>query len=421
MRIAIDLTSLADNFSGIERYALSIAKELIEMDAKGKDTYILMFKRKIHPAFQMYKGRKNVIFKVWEGQNKLLFAQVLLPFHLYGVNADVFLFLAFQSPILFRHRGIYNMIPDLVCWDCPETMKKHMEWYFKLSILNALWASKGIITISKFTGKRIIEKLHYPKEKLIVAYCGISRVFMDYMKQQPGSGDMDVAGKEDVLRNRALDVRHKYHLPEQYLLCLATLEPRKNLPFLVEAYLELLKEGKLDIPLVLAGRKGWKMDEFLEKVEKEHKRKIIVTGFIDDEDLPYVYHMADCFIFPSIYEGFGMPPLEAMAVGTMTIASDAASLPEVLGKAASYFHLGNKEELKEKMCQGIRQQCDDVTVEEIRKRVEKFQWRKSAKAIYREIAKEDSRTTGKAMRPHLMHQVRFRPALDLLPDGWRRR
>ena len=136
------------------------------------------------------------------------------------------------------------------------------------------------------------------------------------------------------------------------------------------------------------------MDEFLEKVENEHKQKIIVTGFIEDEDLPYVYHMADCFIFPSIYEGFGMPPLEAMAVGTMTISSDAASLPEVLGKAASYFHLGDKAELKEKMCQGIRQECGDVTVEEIRKRVDRFQWRKSARVIYRVIRKEQGRYGG---------------------------
>ena len=110
-----------------------------------------------------------------------------------------------------------------------------------------------------------------------------------------------------------------------------------------------------------------------------------MTGFIDDEDLPYVYHMADCFIFPSIYEGFGMPPLEAMTVGTMVISSDAASLPEVLGKAASYFHSGNKEELKEKMCQGIRQECDEVTVQEIKKRVEMFQWRKSAEKVYRRM------------------------------------
>lgn len=378
MKVAIDLTSLADNFSGIERYAMNIAKELIEMDKRGKHTYILLFKRKIHPEFKQYKGRENIIFKVWQGENKLLFAQVLMPFHLYSVKADVFLFLAFQSPILFWHRGIYNMVHDLTCWDCPETMKKHMEWYFKLSIWNALRVSKKIIVNSKFTEKRIIEKFRYSKEKIILGYCGISDVFMDYIKGQKAP-----LSKEET--DKRLEIRHKYHLPEQYILCLATLEPRKNLPFLVEAYVELQEEEALDIPLVLAGRKGWKMDEFLNRIENVYRRKIIVTGFIEDKDLPYVYHMADCFIFPSIYEGFGMPPLEAMAVGTMVISSDAASLPEVLGEAASYFHLGDKQGLKEKMRLGIRQEISDVTVGEIKKRIGMFQWKTSAKEIAREI------------------------------------
>lgn len=378
MKIAIDLTSLADNFSGIERYAMNIAKELIEMDQKKEHTYILLFKRKIHPEFVRYQEQENVVFKVWQGKNKLLFAQILMPFHLYGIKADVFLFLAFQSPILFRRKGIYNTVHDLTCWDCPETMKKHMEWYFKLSIRNALWASEKIITISKFTGNRIIKKFHCRRDKLILAYCGISDVFMDYVRDQKVP-----LSKEET--DKRLEIRHKYHLPEQYLLCLATLEPRKNLPFLVKAYVELQEEEALDIPLVLAGRKGWKMDEFLNRIEEVYRRKIIVTGFIEDEDLPYVYHMADCFIFPSIYEGFGMPPLEAMAVGTMVISSDAASLKEVLGGAASYFRLGDKKELKEKMRMGIRQEIKDITVEEIKKRIDMFQWEVSAKKIAKQF------------------------------------
>lgn len=381
MKIAIDLTSLADNFSGIERYAMNIARELIELDKDGKNTYILLFKRKIHPEFKNYEHRKNVECKVYPGQNKLLFAQVILPFFLYGVKADAYLFLAFQSPLLFWRKGIYNTIHDLTSWDCPETMKKHMVWYFKLSIRNALLVSKGIIVNSKFTRGRVIDKFHYNRNKITAAYCGISDVFTEYVRNQPGRNCGDIAEKGEQIRNRYLDVRHKYHLPEQYFLCLATLEPRKNLPFLVEAYVELLEEGSVNIPLVLAGRKGWKMDEFLNRIEKEYRRRIIVTGFIEDEDLPYVYHMADCFIFPSVYEGFGMPPLEAMTVGTMTISSDAASLPEVLGNAASYFHLGDKEGLKEKIRQGIGQVCDDVTVEEIEKRIKKFQWKKSGARV----------------------------------------
>ncbi len=391
MRIAIDLTSLADNFSGIERYAMSIAEELIALDGERKNTYILLFKRKVHKEFEKYKGRKNVVFKVYPGRNKLVFQQIILPFCLYGIKADVYLFLAFQSPVLFRRKGIYNTIHDLTSWDCPETMKKKMELYFKLTIRNALWASKGIIVNSRFTRDRIVDKFHYDKKRITIAYCGISDVFMNYIAAQPTESPNSEANKKEIeahleeIRNKSLDIRHKYHLPEQYLLCLATLEPRKNLPFLVEAYVELLEEGMTDMPLVLAGRKGWKMDEFLNRLEEDYRRSIVVTGFIEDEDLPYVYHMADCFIFPSIYEGFGMPPLEAMAVGTMVISSDAASLPEVLGKAASYFQSGNKEELKEKMRQGIHQECDEVTVREIKKRVEMFQWRKSAKRIEERI------------------------------------
>ena len=401
MRIVIDLTSLADNFSGIERYAMSIAEELIALDSERKNTYILLFKRKVHKEFEKYKGRKNVVFKVYPGRNKLVFQQIILPFHLYRIKADAYLFLAFQSPVLFLRKGIYNTIHDLTSWDCPETMKKKMELYFKLTIRNALWVSKGIIVNSKFTRDRIVDKFHYDKKKITIAYCGISDVFMNYIASQPSEVPGSEENKKEIearlekIRNKSLDIRHKYHLPEQYLLCLATLEPRKNLPFLVEAYVELLEEGKTkfpqantsfaDIPLVLAGRKGWKMDEFLNRIEEEYRKYIVVTGFIEDEDLPYVYHMADCFIFPSIYEGFGMPPLEAMAVGTMVISSDAASLPEVLGKAASYFHSGNKEELKEKMRQGLHQECDEVTVREIKKRVEMFQWRKSAKKIEERI------------------------------------
>lgn len=373
MRIVIDLTSLADNFSGIERYAMNIAKVLVDGDKARKDTYILLFKRKIHPEFQKYVKCSNVEIRIYKGSNKLVFQQILLPFHLYGIRADVYLFLAFQSPVLFRRKGIYNTIHDLTCWDCPVTMKKKMEWYFKVSIRNALWVSRGIITISKFTGNRIIEKFHYDKRKITIAYCGISDVFMDYVKTQ--------SLEYEITRNRQLDVRHKYHLPEQYLLCLATLEPRKNLPMLVEAYVELLEEGNVKVPLVLAGRKGWNMDEFLGRIEEEYRRSIIVTGFIDDKDLPYVYHMADCFIFPSVYEGFGMPPLEAMAVGTIVISSDAASLPEVLGKAASYFHPWDKEELKARIKKGIRQECDDVTLKEITKRVELFQWGRAGEKI----------------------------------------
>ena len=111
-------------------------------------------------------------------------------------------------------------------------------------------------------------------------------------------------------KKELLAVKNKYSLPSQYILCLSTLEPRKNMRLLIKAYSDLWKEKKLKTDLVLAGRKGWKIDNLLNSLDDEILEHIHLTGFIEDEDLPTVYHCADVFVFPSIYEGFGIPPLE---------------------------------------------------------------------------------------------------------------
>lgn len=382
MKIVIDLTSLADNFTGIERYALNIARALIRQDQKQEHTYILLFKKEIHARLQEFLPWKNVEYRVLPTAGKFLFAQGILPFYLYGIRADAYLFLAFQSPVLFRKRGIFNTIHDLTCWDCPETMKKKMEWYFRISIRNALQVSKGILTISIFTQKRILEKFHYDPERLILAYCGISDVFQEYVRdREEGRGNREL---EEQHRQKQERIRQTYQLPERYLLCLATLEPRKNLPFLVSVYEELLEEGKIDLPLVLAGRKGWKMEAFLDSIRQSYRDRIRITGFIEDEDLPYVYDMAECFLFPSVYEGFGMPPLEAAAVGTPVLSSDAASLPEVLGRQAEYFRSGDRQELKEGILRAAggelcRQESKDPGEWERQK--EMFCWESAAKQV----------------------------------------
>ena len=145
----------------------------------------------------------------------------------------------------------------------------------------------------------------------------------------------------------------------------------------------LLKE--MDMPLVLAGRKGWKMDELLEGIEPSVKDKIFFTGFIEDEDLPVIYGNAEFFVFPSMYEGFGIPPLEAMACGTPVLSSNAASLPEVLGDAAVYFKCGDEADLQSKMLSMLKRIKNDR--ENMRptllQQAGKFTWSESAKALSR--------------------------------------
>lgn len=364
MKILIDLTSLADNFSGIERYAACISYEMI---LESQDEYILLFKGSVHPIFEEFLNNNRVELVVLSVCKKLLFNQIRLPKEIYKFKADWYLFLAFPVPVFLFKKNMISTIHDICSWDCPETMTGLSKWYFKISHRLALKKCRNIITISEFSKKRILDRLNYPGSKVLLIYCGISNKL-----HIPICNTMNVA-----------KIKKKYGLPDNYILSLSTLEPRKNLEILITAYSDLYLEKQIALPLVLAGRKGWKIDNLLKNVEFPVKESILCTGFIDDEDLPVIYNLAKCFVFPSKYEGFGIPPLEAMACGVPVLSSDASSLPEVLGNAALYFKSGDVDELKKKLIELIR--MDRLKINELiqlgQDQVNKFSWKKEAKTL----------------------------------------
>ena len=142
-------------------------------------------------------------------------------------------------------------------------------------------------------------------------------------------------------------VKRRYGLDFPFILSLGTLEPRKNFAGLIEAY-ALMKDKRLK--LVIAGGKGWLYQEIFARVEKLGlEGQVIFPGFIADEDLPALYNLAELFVFPSLYEGFGLPPLEAMACGTPVITSDRPSLPEVVGEAGLMVEATDSQALAEAM------------------------------------------------------------------------
>lgn len=330
MKILIDLTSLADNFSGIERYAACISYEMI---LESQDEYILLFKGSVHPIFEEFLNNKRVELVVLSACKKLLFNQIRLPKVIYKFKADWYLFLAFPVPVLLFKKNMVSTIHDICSWDCPETMNGLSNWYFKISHKLAMRKCKRIITISKFSEDRIVERLKYQREKIWLIYCGVDEKFL--------------SNERDEKKDKR--IREKYNLPDEYLLSLSTLEPRKNLRLLIDAYSELVIQDSIEMPLVLAGRKGWKTDKLLSGIDEIVKKNILFAGFIDDADLPTIYGSAALFVFPSLYEGFGMPPLEAMACGAKVLSSDASSLPEVLGDSAIYFKSESAVDLKEKL------------------------------------------------------------------------
>lgn len=372
MKILIDLTALADNFSGIERYAACIAYEMIQH--AEYDEFILLFKEKVQSDFEMLALNDNVNTIILPRCNKLIFNQLRLPLAIRKCKADCYLFLAFPNPVLTFKKNMISAIHDICCWDCPETMTGKSKWYFRISYRCAIRRCRFILTVSDFSRQRIINRLHCKKERIHLIYDGVNKDFGSHLYSP----------------EQKQQVKMRYHIPDKYIFSLSTLEPRKNFPLLLLAYQNLVKQCKIDIPLVLAGRKGWKMDDLIARIDEEVQKKIYFTGFVEEEDLPCLYQNAEMFVFPSKYEGFGIPPLEAMACGAPVLASNAASLPEVLGDAALYFESENQGSLEEGMLRilNLKPEARNRMIRDGIARAACFSWEKEALKLL-EIIREN--------------------------------
>ncbi len=187
--------------------------------------------------------------------------------------------------------------------------------FLKLAMGRFLTRADAVIVPSEATKRDALKFYSPPPDKVHVIPYGVDSRFFHVE-----SGAIEA-------------VRHKYGLPDAFLLTVGTIEPRKNLTRLLGAYLALRAQG-VAIPLILVGRRGWRSREFVKKLEDSQLGPSVrILGFVDDVDLPALYAAATVFAYPSLYEGFGFPVLEAMAAGTPVVSSDAASLPEVVGQA----------------------------------------------------------------------------------------
>ncbi|MCR5356564.1 MAG: glycosyltransferase family 4 protein [Lachnospiraceae bacterium] len=363
MKIAIDLTPVYDHLTGVERYNIGIAQGLIKLHPE--DSFILVFKNEVHPEFLNLIKLDNVRHLILKSCNKLFFIQYRLMKEMNKIDADYYLFLSFTSPFFFRKKKAISAIFDLTCWDCPETMPVKMKYYYRLTYKASVKHDWKTITSSEFSGKRIRERYRLEKADVPVIYGGLSQVFLHTSDKE----------KEYICK--------KYGIPENYILTLSTVEPRKNLQLLISAYRELDQKELPD--LVLAGRKGWKLDDVFSGKDKEILNKIHFTDFVDDEDLPALYANAALFVFPSKYEGFGFPVIEAMSQGTLVLSSDAASLPEVVGTCGVLFKSEDKESLKSKLldCLAMPAEEKNKMITEAKMNAEKFNWDNAANKLYR--------------------------------------
>ncbi|MBU0529782.1 glycosyltransferase family 4 protein, partial [bacterium] len=222
--------------------------------------------------------------------------------------------------------------------------------------------SDQIIAVSKFTKNQLVEEYGINSDKIKVIY----EAAAPHLHPLPFAKSFEI-------------IKRKYNLPDQYFLCLSTLEPRKNIKGIIRAYTEWQEGNKSDVALVIAGKKYPNI--FADFHLSEHPL-IHMTGFIDEEDKALLYQHALTFLYPSLYEGFGLPILEAMQCGAPVITSDCTSMPEVADDAAILINPNEPHELKKAMDEIYRD--EDLRHDLIGRgfaRAKEFSWGKAAKEL----------------------------------------
>ncbi|HIG66145.1 MAG TPA: glycosyltransferase family 1 protein [Methyloprofundus sp.] len=263
-------------------------------------------------------------------------------------------------------QGIPEIITvyDLSCFKYPQTHPEARVKFFNEYLPSSLENAQHILTISEFSKREIIEYFSVKPEKITVSYCGLPAGFQPYSKEQT-SATLNQFGLE-----------HK-----KYFLYVGTIEPRKNLEILLDAYCKLPIQIQTQYKLVLVGAFGWKYESFLEKAKKSlNRQRLILPGYMPNHQLQQLMASAHCFLYPSLYEGFGIPPLEAMASGVPVITSDCTSLPEVVGNAGILLSPDDAQQWSEAIMGLIEdQQAYQHAVEKGSSRATLFNWTASAK------------------------------------------
>jgi glycosyltransferase involved in cell wall biosynthesis len=317
VHICLDVSPTAQKHAGLGRYAGEVARAL----AHHKDhlDLLLFYNDTGQAELPDYLG--HLPYRRLKAGNKLWRMRVLLSnmarWPMDRVFGAVDIFHATNHLLAhFRQARTVYTLHDLIFLRYPAYHLPYNRWYLTFAMPRYLRAADVVVTPSAWSKQEAINYYRLPEAKIKVIYEAPAPTF------QPIS--------DSGSRAR---IRQKYHLPEKFILNVGTIEPRKNLTRLLEAFQPLLAEWP-DLKLVLVGKKGWLYESFFERLQALGLEEcVIFPGYVDEADLPAFYQLAELFVFPSLSEGFGLPPLEAMACGTPVVSSNSSSLPEVIGEA----------------------------------------------------------------------------------------
>ena len=375
MRIAIDYTAAVNQRAGIGRFVRNLVASLVALDPD--DQFVLLHASPNAGAEVRVPAAQNVWtseFRFPERWMTILWHRMRVPLPVEWATGPVDIFHApdFVLPPVRRARRVLT-VHDLAFLLYPECADARLREYLMGVVPRSVRAADFVVADSANTQNDVICLLGADPARTAVVPGGVEPRF------RPASAET------------VADLRYRLGLVEPFILSIGMIEPRKNWHGLIRAYSMLRARQHLPHRLVLAGPRGWLSDVIFEERDRSPFRNdVIFPGFVADEDLPTLYSAADVFAFPSFYEGFGLPPLEAMACGTPVVVSDAASLPEVVGDAGLAVPAEDTEALADTLERAL---LDNRLRAELRAaglaRAATFTWSAAAEAllaVYRRVA-----------------------------------
>ncbi len=356
MKIGIMLRSLSD-VGGPGEYTRSLLKALLQLD-RINEYYLFLPDAALAERFREFPNAHPVVLT---SRSKLLFDQVAIPRAARRYGCDVIINLKHSVPLFTRAATIFVMHgADWLAF--PQNYYFFDRMYHKVSLPLFCWKADRIISVSHDATRIAVQRLNLPPSQLATVYHGFRTDF--HRVEDP----------ERLARARA-----RYKLPEKFILYVGRIYPMKNVRGLVEAFAKL--RDRVPHSLVISGIKHYKTEPDFAAIDQYslHDR-VIPTGFVEEEDLPALYSMADAFVLPSLYEGFGIPLLEAMACGCPIVTSTQGSCPEVVDGAGVLVNPRDSSDIAEGIYKVLTdRKLASELVSKGYQRVSQFSWGKCAR------------------------------------------
>ncbi len=368
MKIGFDITALSMPKTGIGQYQYNLLNSLFKLDKENK--YCLY-------AFNLRDNNKyaninfdikyaNVNMHAYKIPQRLITAwwmMVRYP-NLEQITEDCDIYQISEICQQPTKKKTIAFIHDLTTIFFPEYHLFKNKILYHHRFKNIKKYANAIFTNSEYTKNDIIEHLGIKADRIFVTPFGTHQRF-----------------KKINDENKIKEVLNKYKIVDPYICYLGTIEPRKNLNNLFEAFHQLKEQECIPHKLVLIGKEGWYYENIYKKINELHlNNDVIKTGFVPDEEIPHLLNGADVFVYPSFYEGFGLPVLEAMACGTPVVTSKTSSLPEIGGDAVKYINPKRPRDIAEKLFEFIKSKKEREIFSKLGlKRAQNFSWENCAK------------------------------------------